>query len=84
METEVAEFEGCDGQADDGGLVELRRDGVGEGQHLSEGVELEVFLPATRAGRIARLLLAQFQDAATENNLFKATMNAILNIPEQH
>ncbi len=55
---ELPEPEVSDGQPDDGGLVQLRRDGSGKRKHLSQLVELKVLLPATRPSGVARLLLA--------------------------
>lgn len=56
---EVAHLEVADGEAHDGGLVQLAGDGAGQGQHLGQLVELEVLLPAPRPRRVARLLLPQ-------------------------
>ena len=63
MDTEVAKFEASDGQAYDGGFVELSGNGVRKRKHLPKRVKLEVLLPASRSRRVTRLLLAQLQDA---------------------
>ena len=49
----------ADGEADDGSLVQLAGDGAGQGQHLSQLVELKVLLPSPRASCIPGLLLPQ-------------------------
>ena len=73
MDTEVAKFEAGDGQAYDGGFVELSGDGVRKRKHLPKRVKLEVLLPATRSRRVTRLLLAQLQDAETRNAVQRST-----------
>ena len=46
------------GQPDDGGLVQLRRDGCGEGEELPQLEELRVLLlPAVAGGVLALVLL---------------------------
>lgn len=55
----VSHFKIADGEADDGGLVELAGDGAWERQELRQLVELKVLLSTTRAGGISRLLFSQ-------------------------
>ena len=52
------------GEPDDGGLVQLRRDGGRQRQHLGQFVELVVLLAAPRARRVARLLFPHLQNTA--------------------
>ncbi len=54
---EVPHLKVADGEADDGGLVQLAGDGAGERKHLCQLVELKVFLPPARASGVTWLLL---------------------------
>ncbi len=65
VDGELAKLEVGDGEADDGSLVQLRRDGTGQRQHLGQLVELPVLLPAPVPRRVPALLLPQLEDAAT-------------------
>ena len=67
MAAEVPQFEVADGQSDDGGLVQLARDGAGQRQHLRQLVEFIILLAAPRPRRVAWLLLADLQDAAIKS-----------------
>lgn len=61
--SKLPEPEVSDRQPDDGGLVQLRRDGVGKREHLGQLVELVVLLAAPGSGCVARLLLPQLQNS---------------------
>lgn len=64
MAAEVAQLQVADGQPNDGRLVQLAGDGSGQRQHFGQLVELVVLFAASRARCIARLLLAQLENAA--------------------
>lgn len=55
----VPHLQVADGEADDGGLVQLTGDGARQRQHLGQLVELKVLLPPPRPRRVPRLLFAQ-------------------------
>lgn len=62
---EIPQLQVGDGEPDDGRLVQLRRDGGGQRQHLGQFVELEVFFSPADPRRVTALLLTHLQDAAT-------------------
>ena len=53
----------ADGEADDGGLVQLAGDGTGQGQHLGQLEELKVLLAPPGASSVTRLLLTEVLEA---------------------
>lgn len=59
----VSHVQVTDGEADDGGLVQLAGNRPGEGKHLRQLEELKVLLTPPRTSCIARLLLPQILQA---------------------
>lgn len=71
--SEVPHLQVADGEADDGGFVQLAGDGSRERQHLGQLVELKVLLPPPRASSVPGLLLPQSLQPETQPGLEPAT-----------
>ena len=63
---ELADLEEADGEPDDGGLVQLGRDGARQRQHLGQLVEFVVLLASPGPRRVPGLLLPDLQDTAEQ------------------
>ena len=58
MAAEVLEFEVADGEANNGGFIQLRGNGRWQWQHLSQLIELIILLSSSGTGSISGFLFS--------------------------
>lgn len=76
MSGEVTQLEVADRQPNDGGLVQLGRDGRRKRKHLGKLIKLEILLSSPRPRSVSALLLPQLQNTGRKENTGMKSMTS--------